>query len=286
MKLQRTFFLVFISTFFSFQFAFSQHKYYIGIPNHVAFVRDSTRIMMDVLPWNWNGRLQENEMPRYLEPLKQFLDEHPGYKCNFLLYSGESDEEKNFAYTSYQGKRLSEYFTYVDTVFGKKYLNEIIPHRLPNPMFRDLQPDSSERIFRGDIIVNYRQCVLVELVWQRPVSKMVQLTVFYAAKDEKCECDAAPVFPGGKEGLYNFLYRRMDYSVVGMSDVSGVVLVEFDIEPDGRVSAPGIRKSLFPALDEQALRIVSDMPRWRPAIKDGRPVRCHYVIPMYYSLGF
>ena len=263
--------------------AYPQRQYYVGVPNHVDYVRDSARIVLDLLPWNANGRLLEQEMPRWLEPLKKFLDEHPGHKCNFLLYSNESNEENNLRYTTYQGERLSEYFTYVDTLFGQKYLNNIIPHRIPNPLFRALQPDSSERIHKADPLY-LKECVIVELIQQKPISKSVQISVFHSAPADSRVFDVAPVFPGGTEGLYNFLVQRMDYFVVGQSNVVGVVLVEFDIEPDGSVANAELKRSLFPALDEQALRIVKEMPRWQPAIKDGRPVRCRYLIPFYYGM--
>ncbi|MBR6130753.1 MAG: energy transducer TonB [Bacteroidales bacterium] len=263
--------------------AYPQRQYYIGVPNHVDYVRDSARIVLDLLPWNANGRLLEQEMPRWLEPLNKFLDEHPGHKCNFLLYSNESNEEHNLRYTTYQGERLSEYFTYVDTLFGQKYLNNIIPHRLPNPLFRALQPDSSEKIHKAEPFY-LKECVIVELIQQKPISKSVQISVFHSAPADSRVFDVAPVFPRGTEGLYNFLVQRMDYFVVGQSNVVGVVLVEFDIEPDGSVANAELKRSLFPALDEQALRIVKEMPRWQPAFKDGRPVRCHYLIPFYYGM--
>ena len=230
--------------------AYPQRQYYVGVPNHVDYVRDSARIVLDLLPWNANGRLLEQEMPRWLEPLKKFLDEHPGHKCNFLLYSNESNEEHNLRYTTYQGERLSEYFTYVDTLFGQKYLNNIIPHRLPNPLFRALQPDSSERIHKAEPFY-LKECVIVELIQQKPISKSVQISVFHSAPADSRVFDVAPVFPRGTEGLYNFLDQRMDYFVVGQSNVVGVVLVEFDIEPDGSVANAELKRSLFPALDEQ-----------------------------------
>ena len=72
--------------------ATAQRHYYIGVPFHVGYLKDSTRFVMDCLPWHPNGRVDQMYMPRYLEPLKQFLTEHPGYKCNFLLYSHEQNE--------------------------------------------------------------------------------------------------------------------------------------------------------------------------------------------------
>ena len=124
----------------------------------------------------------------------------------------------------------------------------------------------------------------MELIQQKPISKSVQISVFHSAPADSRVFDVAPIFPGGTEGLYNFLVQRMDYFVVGQSNVVGVVLVEFDIEPDGSVSNTELKRSLFPALDEQALRIVKEMPRWQPALKDGSPVRCRYLIPFYYGM--
>ena len=115
---------------------FAQRDYYIGIPFHEAYMKDSARIVLDMLPWNPNGRLDEVKMPRYMEPLKQFLAEHPGLKCNIHLYGDVKDEEQNLGYTAYKAKRLQEYFTYVDTLFGREYLNNIVPHSTWNtPLF-------------------------------------------------------------------------------------------------------------------------------------------------------
>ena len=64
--------------------------------------------------------------------------------------------------------------------------------------------------------------------------------------------------------------------------MSGVVQVEFYIEPDGSITSPEIKKGPIPALDEQALKIVSEMPNWQPALKYGHPIRCRYRLPLYY----
>ena len=257
-------------------------QYYFGVPNYDGYVPDSSRIVLNPLPWNYDGRLWTEPMPRYLEPLKKFLYEHPYHKCNFLLYYGYSDSEHNMDFTKYQGMCLSYYFTSEDTAFGRKYLNEVVPHPLPNPLFINLQPDSSEKLYKSEIMWSYKSCVIVELIRQKDISKMVQLSVYYAAPSDDSDFDIAPKFPGEIEGLYDFLSQKMDYSVVGQSNVSGVVQVEFYIEPDGSITSPEIKKGLIPALDEQALKIVSEMPNWQPALKHGRPIRCRYRLPLYY----
>ena len=264
----------------------AQRHYYIGVPFHVGYLEDSTRFVIDALPWHPNGRLDQTYMPRYLEPLKQFLAEHPGYKCNFLLYSHEQDEEKNLWFTSYQSRHLADYFSNVDTLFGKLYLNDIIPHSTPNPLFKDIQPDSSQRLPRWEANICLKSSVIIELIKQSPLHGMVAATIHRTQLCEGNDFDVPPSFPGGISGLYDYLSERMDYSVVGQFDVFGTVLLEFTIEADGSVTSPEIKMNLFPALDEQALRIVSEMPRWSPALKNGTPVRCRYQMPMYYFLGY
>jgi hypothetical protein len=262
--------------------ATAQRHYYVGIPFHQGYLKDSTRFVMDCLPWHPNGRLDQKYMPHYMEPLKQFMAMHPGYKCNFLLYSHEQNEEKNLGFTSFQARHLAGYFKHVDTLFGQKYLNEIIPHSGPNPLFRDIQADSSQRLPRWEANIALKSSVIIELIQQYPISKMAMQTAYYTQPLEGNDFDEAPTFPGGISGLYDYLVQRMDYSVVGQSNVVGTVLMEFTIEADGSVTSPEIKVPLFPALDEQAMQIVSEMPRWNPALKNGYPVRCRYQMPMYY----
>ncbi|MBR4136276.1 MAG: energy transducer TonB [Bacteroidales bacterium] len=263
--------------------ATAQRHYYIGIPFHQGYLKDSTRFVIDCLPWDPNGRLDQKYMPRYLEPLKQFMASHPGYKCNFLLYDLVQDEEKRLAFTTYQAERLKEYFMYIDTLFGQQYLNEIIPHSTDNPLFKDVQPDSSQHIFKWD--ASYmKSSVIIEMIQQYPINKMAMQTAYFTHPCEGSDFDVAPTFPGGMNGLYDYLAQRMDYSVVGQSDINGVVLMEFTIEADGSVTSPEIKVPLFFPLNEQALRIVSEMPRWSPALKDGHPVRSRYQMPMYYYM--
>lgn len=262
--------------------AIAQRNYYVGIPFHVACLKDSARFVIADLPWNWNGRLLEKEMPRYLAPLKQFMASHPGYKCNILLYDFEPSEDKRLAFTSFQAKHLAAYFENVDTLFGHQYLNEIIPHSTYHPLFKNIQADSSQRLYRAEANISIKSSVIIELIRQYPIQRAAMESAYYAKPCGDNEVDIEPSFPGGVKGLYEFLAQRMDYSVVGQFDVTGVVLVEFTIGADGRVSSPELKNRLFPALDKQSEKIVSEMPQWIPAFKDGKAVNCCYRIPMWW----
>ena len=101
-------------------------------------------------------------------------DYYIGVPCNIHLYGVESNEEKNLAFTTYQAKRLGEYFTYEDTLFERNCLNGIIPHGTYNPLFKNVPPDSSNRIYMGRTSFYLRECVIVELIQPKPLHTMAQ----------------------------------------------------------------------------------------------------------------
>ena len=75
-----------------------------------------------------------------------------------------------------------------------------------------------------------------------------------------------PSFPGGDMALQNFINREMDYLPAAMrKGDQGKVIVRFLIDSKGNVVKPRIYKGISSSIDREALRIVSKMPRWKPA---------------------
>ena len=60
----------------------------------------------------------------------------------------------------------------------------------------------------------------------------------------------------------------------------GRVIVQFIVEKDGSITEPKVARGVSPALDAEALRIVSIMPKWKPAKQRGQVVRVKYTIPV------
>ena len=78
-----------------------------------------------------------------------------------------------------------------------------------------------------------------------------------------------PEFEGGDDGLRTFFGRNMrTLSVVDR----GVVMVSFVVKSDGSVSDPKVIRGVSEKVDEEARRLVSIMPKWKPALKDGTAV--------------
>ena len=92
-----------------------------------------------------------------------------------------------------------------------------------------------------------------------------------------------PEFPGGQDSLNAFLSREIVYPKVALENgIKGTVLVEFVVEKDGRVTNGKVKVPLFSECDEEALRGVMSMPKWKPGKNMGKPVRCYFQIPITF----
>ena len=97
--------------------------------------------------------------------------------------------------------------------------------------------------------------------------------------------DNMPEFPGGVQGLLNYMRETIKYPAQARQDtIQGRVLVTFVINKDGSIVEPEVVKSAHPLLDEEALRMVEKMPAWKPGEQNGKPVRVKYTIPVNFRL--
>ena len=96
--------------------------------------------------------------------------------------------------------------------------------------------------------------------------------------------DTMPSFPGGNEALLAYLSENSTYpEECEEICVQGRVVVTFVVEKDGSISEATVIKSVYPLLDNEALRVVN-MPKWIPGMKNGEPVRVKYTIPVFFHL--
>lgn len=94
-----------------------------------------------------------------------------------------------------------------------------------------------------------------------------------------------PMFPGGDAALKKYLNENVKYPVVAQENgVQGRVVIGFIVEKDGSITDVKVVKSVDPSLDKEALRAVSNMPRWTPGKQNGQSVRVKYVVPVSFKL--
>lgn len=95
-----------------------------------------------------------------------------------------------------------------------------------------------------------------------------------------------PQFPGGEEAFKKFLKSELRYPEEARAiGIEGTVLVQFVVEKDGRVSQPKVLISIYPALDDEALRVISKSPKWIPGEHFGNKARVYLQMPIQFQLN-
>ena len=97
--------------------------------------------------------------------------------------------------------------------------------------------------------------------------------------------DVRPTFPGGDGKLMEWISQRLQYPQNAYdSNIQGRVIVQFLVKEDGSVGNAKIIKPVFPTLDEEALRVVATLPKFKPAILDGKAVEYWFTLPITFKL--
>ena len=99
------------------------------------------------------------------------------------------------------------------------------------------------------------------------------------------QVDEEPTFPGGDMALLRFINDERRYpDEAYRAGISGRVLCSFTIGTDGAVSDIRVVRSVEQSLDREAVRIISRMPRWSPAVHSGEAVPVVYLLPIPFRL--
>ena len=97
--------------------------------------------------------------------------------------------------------------------------------------------------------------------------------------------DEMPEFPGGIDAMTGFVASNIKYPQDAIDEgKEGRVFVSFVVEKDGWVSNVKVLKGVCESIDEEAARVVRGMPRWKPGMKDGKPARVSFQLPVTFKL--
>lgn len=94
-----------------------------------------------------------------------------------------------------------------------------------------------------------------------------------------------PQFPGGETKLIEYIAKNIKYPQVAReTGIQGRVFVGFVVEPDGSISNVKLLRGIGGGCDEEAVRVIKSMPRWKSGKHRGKAVRVSYQIPVLYKL--
>ena len=94
-----------------------------------------------------------------------------------------------------------------------------------------------------------------------------------------------PQFPGGDAKLLEYVATHIKYPQIAReTGIQGRVFVGFVVEPDGSVSNVKILRGIGGGCDEEAMRVIKSLPKWKPGKQRGKAVRVSYQIPVLFKL--
>ena len=97
--------------------------------------------------------------------------------------------------------------------------------------------------------------------------------------------EVAPEYTGGENALMTYLSENILYPQVAReSNIQGTVYVSFIIEKNGEVSNIKVMRGIGGGCDEEAVRVVQSMPKWKPGTQRGKPVRVQFNWPVRFIL--
>lgn len=108
----------------------------------------------------------------------------------------------------------------------------------------------------------------------------VEPEFFYIVED-------MPLFKGGSPNteFVRFIFKHLKYpEIAAENGVEGKVFVQFDIDKNGKLVNAVIYRGVDPALDAEAIRVISLSPDWTPGKQRGKAVKVRYNFPINFVL--
>ncbi len=94
-----------------------------------------------------------------------------------------------------------------------------------------------------------------------------------------------PEFQNGASALLRYLSENIKYPAMAKeTNIQGKVVLQFVVNEDGSISNIQSLKKIGGGCDEEAIRVVSNMPKWKPGKQGGRAVKVRFTLPIFFRL--
>lgn len=113
---------------------------------------------------------------------------------------------------------------------------------------------------------------------EAPESKTADDTVYSIVEEQ-------PEFPDGPAACLDWINSHLSYPPIALEKgIQGRVTITFIVNADGSISDATAIKGVDPDLDKEAIRVISQMPKWKPGKQNGKAVRCRFNLPVRFVL--
>ncbi len=94
-----------------------------------------------------------------------------------------------------------------------------------------------------------------------------------------------PTFPGGDAEMIKYLSNNIKYpSIARDNGIEGTVVLEFIVDENGKISEIKVKRDIGGGCGAEAIRVVNQMPQWKPGKQNGRPVKVRFNLPVRFKL--
>ena len=98
--------------------------------------------------------------------------------------------------------------------------------------------------------------------------------------------ETMPEFPGGTTAMMEYLSNSVKYPSDALAvKITGKVFVSFVINEKGKVTDVKVLRGIGTSCDKEAVRVVSEMPDWKPGIQNDETVKVKYTLPVVFKLN-
>ena len=193
-----------------------------------------------------------------------------------------------FEYKSYDKQNLDAFARQVEVI--EEEMVEITKQEQPKPQIQTPKPqvtqiqvvDNEAEVEDLDINAEVDQNEEIEeYVCEAPEieeEEIVEEEVFLSVEEN-------PEYPGGPAKLLEYVQKNLKYPMMAReSDIQGRVFVGFVVEKDGSISNVKVLRGIGGGCDEEAVRVVQSLPKFKPGKQRGNPVRVQYTLPIVFKL--
>ncbi|MBA4848857.1 M56 family metallopeptidase [Emticicia sp. BO119] len=143
-----------------------------------------------------------------------------------------------------------------------------------------------------DITVGDKTAMIVSLKLKQPTeSSLEQVEIKVGKKTVENDSEVFdsveenPEYPGGVKQLYTFINNNLRYPIeAAQNNITGKVFVKFVVRKDGSISDLKILKGIGYGCDEEAVRVISQLPRWKPGKQNGKLVNVMFTMPINFVI--
>ena len=113
----------------------------------------------------------------------------------------------------------------------------------------------------------------IPIIFQKPVEEPLTFV------------EEMPEFPGGMDAMMRFLWGNIRYPKTALElGIRGKIVLQYVIDINGEIRNVKVIRSLGGGCDEEAIRVVKLMPKWKPGRQNGKIVPVYFTLPIFFQL--